>query len=319
MLDYTFAMHAALSVVREFLSAALTRMRLALYPPAHLSPVPLPHSADPYVVLHPAGPVAADELHLLTLAAIVMAAFIVPVLALFGDVAVRYRARPGREPRAVVSERRSGWLEALWLVLPAVVLTIIAVPTVGLTYALARVPKGTRPLVIDVTSLDWKWLFEYPAQGIATVNYVAIPAGRPVLFELTADSPMNTFWVPRLGGMEYTMPGRVLPLWLEADRPGLFWGHSGQFSGLEFDAMFFDVRALTAHGFARWTRATGRRPAMTRGEYAALLRPAVVPASTYGGFPTGTFPAVTHGFTLSGGMYNAMLPAAAATARPKHG
>jgi len=270
-------------------------------------------SSDPYVLWRPAGPVAAGELHLLLLAGLAMAAFIVPVLLLYAYVVARYRDRPGHRAPTLPRWRKNAWLESLGFVLPALLLAVVAVPTVRLTYALAKVPTRPRPLVVDVTSLDWKWLFEYPAQGIATVNYVDIPADRPVLFELTANSPMNTFWVPRLGGMEYTMPGRVLPLWLEADRTGTFWGHSGQFSGLAFDAMFFDVRAVRPGAFRRWVAATrAHSPALTLAGYRSLLHAGLAPAERFAAFPARTFPAVRHGFTLRGGMYTTMRPASPA-------
>jgi heme/copper-type cytochrome/quinol oxidase subunit 2 len=191
--------------------------------------------------------------------------------------------------------------------LPVVLLTIIAIPTVKQTFALTKLPKAKDPVTIDVTSLTWKWMFEYPGQKIATVNYVEIPAGVPVLFELTADSPMNTFWVPQLGGMEYTMPNRVLPLWLEADKPGTYWGHSGQFSGLEFEKMFFTVKAVPMAQFKAWAAHVRRTaPPMTQADYKALLQQNTVGTQTYSSYPSYTFPTVANGFTLKGGMYMLM-------------
>lgn len=268
----------------------------------------LPVRADPYVLWTPVGPVAQSELHLLVFSAVVMAAFVVPILLLFTFVVVRFRDRPGNRTPRLPHWRKNGWMEALWFALPAAVLLVIALPTVRLTYHLAQLPKHKRPLVIDVTSLTWKWLFEYPAQNIATVNYIDVPTGRPILFELTADSPMNTFWIPQMGGMEYTMPGRVLPLWLQVNKTGLYWGHSGQFSGLDFAQMFFDVQARSPRAFGRWVGSVRRQvPPMTMSRYRTLLRFGTVGFQTYSGFPAETFPSLTHGFTLSGGMYTPML------------
>ncbi|MBX5467562.1 MAG: cytochrome c oxidase subunit II [Firmicutes bacterium] len=260
-----------------------------------------------YVLLHPAGPVAQGELHLMVLATIAMAVVIAFVLALLAYVLWHFRDRPGRTAPYRPDWTHSRRLEVLWFVIPAVILTVIAVPMVGQTYALAKLPPKSDPLVVDVTSLDWKWLFQYPQQGVATVNYLVIPTGRPVLFELTANSPMNTFWIPELGGMEYTMSGRVLPLWLEASRPGVYWGHSGQFSGVDFEQMFFTVRAVGPSQFQSWV-ATVRRtaPAMTEADFRQLLNPGTVGTLTYASYPANTFPAVTHGFTLNGGMYMVM-------------
>lgn len=274
----------------------------------------LPLRPDPYVLWTPVGPVAQSELHLLVFTSIVMAAFIVPVLLLFAYVAVRFRDRPGNRTPSMPHWRKNGWMESLWFFLPAVVLSIIAVPMIRMTYGLAQLPKHQRPLVIDVTSLTWKWLFQYPAQHIATVNYIDVPIGQPILFELTANSPMNTFWIPQMGGMEYTMPGRVLPLWLQVNKAGVYWGHSGQFSGVDFAQMFFDVRAIPPRTFDHWVSTVRRRgTVMTMSRYNTLLRFGTAGFQTYSGFPAGTFPAMTHGFTLSGGMYASMLPSGLST------
>ena len=262
-----------------------------------------------YVLFHPAGPVAQSELNLLVLAAVAMAVVIAGVYLLLAIVLVRFRAKRRRLGPYAPEWDGDRRLEILWFVIPVVILTIIAVPTVRKTYRLADPPRPKQgPVVIDVTSLTWKWLFEYPGRRVATVNYVVIPAGRKVLFELTADSAMNTFWVPRLGGMEYTMPNQVLPLWLEASHPGVYWGHSGNFSGLGFENMFFTVRAVKPTAFDRWIRDTRRSsPPMTLSAYHRLLRFGLAGRATYGNYPTRTFPFQPTGFTLTGdGMYMPM-------------
>lgn len=266
-----------------------------------------------FVVLHPAGPVAREELGVIGEAGAAMALVVGCVIALFLVTLIRYRERPG--PARAQAPYRPDWdrsprLEALCFAVPVLIVAFIAVATVRTTFRLDRLPHGRRPLVIDVTSLDWKWLFEYPSQHVATVGYIDVPANRPILFELTADGPMNTFWVPRLGGMEFTMPGRVLPLWLEADRTGVFQGRSANFSGAGFVDMTFRVRALPATGFQRWVARVRRRsPAMSAADYHRLLRLAPAPVQTYSGYPASTFPTLDHGFTLQGGMYmEASLP-----------
>jgi heme/copper-type cytochrome/quinol oxidase subunit 2 len=229
------------------------------------------------------------------------------VIALFVITLVRYRDRPNNPHAYTPSWHDHRLLESLWLIIPAVILTIIAIPTVRTTYALSKLPPDRHPLVIDVTSLDWKWLFEYPGQHIATVNYLEIPIHKPVLFELTANSPMNTFWIPQLGGMEYTMAGRVLPLWLEASHPGLYWGRSGQFSGLQFEKMLFYTRAVPRTQFADWVKSVRhKKPAMTAGDYHHLLAFNTVGREEYSAYPRYSFPSVTHGFSLVGGTYPVM-------------
>jgi cytochrome o ubiquinol oxidase subunit II len=112
-----------------------------------------------------------------------------------------------------------------------------------------------KPLRVQVASLDWKWLFIYPDEGVASVNYLAIPAGTPVSFELTSSSVMNSFFVPQLGSQIYTMPGMVTHLHLKADQPGSYRGMSAQFSGDGFADMYFNVEAVTPEKFAEWVDA----------------------------------------------------------------
>jgi cytochrome aa3-600 menaquinol oxidase subunit 2 len=256
-----------------------------------------------YVLFHPAGPVAATELHLMVLVGIAMAVVIVPVVTLFFYTAFRFRERPGRRVDYLPHWRHNRRLELLVWIVPTLIVAVIAVPTVADTFSLAKLPKSAHHLVVDVTSLQYKWFFEYPGQHIATVNYLVIPDREPVVFKLTADSPMNTFWVPQLGGMEYTMPGRVLSLWLEASHPGVYWGHSGQFSGLWFEKMFFTVRAVKPAAFNAWVAKARRARPLTLADYHRLLRPTTARVATYGSYPADTFPSVANGFTLQGGMY----------------
>ncbi len=257
-----------------------------------------------YVLFHPAGPVGRTELNLMVLAGVAMTVVIVFVFVLLAIAAIRFRDREGRRAPYTPDWHESKKLEILWFSIPVLILTVIGVPTVRQTYALAHVPAKEDPLVIDVTSLTWKWLFEYPGQHVATVNQLVIPTGRPVLFELTADSPMNTFWIPQLGGMEYTMPGEVLPMWLQADKPGVYWGHSGNFSGVDFEKMFFSAQAVPPDQFTAWVDHVRRSASpLTMEDYQRLVAPGTTGTQAYASYPAQTFPSVTSGFSLVGGQY----------------
>ncbi len=109
-----------------------------------------------------------------------------------------------------------------------------------------------RPLEVRVVSLDWKWLFIYPEQGIATVNTLVLPAGRPVNFRITSATVMNSFFVPQLGSQISAMAGMTTRVSLQADRPGAFMGLSAQYSGDGFNKMHFTAQALAPDAFARW-------------------------------------------------------------------
>ena len=131
--------------------------------------------------------------------------------------------------------------------------------------------SGTPPLEIQGVSLDWKWLFIYPNQGIASVNQLVVPAGVPIHFSLTSASVMNAFFIPQLGSMIYTMNGMTTQLNLRADTPGTFHGLSSHYSGDGFSDMHFDVRALPPEQFTAWIEATRKAgPTLDR---AQLRRP----------------------------------------------
>ena len=130
------------------------------------------------------------------------------------------------------------------------------------------------PLTVEVVSLDWKWLFIYPAQGIATMNYLAIPEQTPIAFKLTSDAPMNAFWIPQLGGQEMAMPGMITQLHLMADATGTYEGFSSNLSGAGFSSMHFPVRSMTANDFAAWVSQAQRSPNMLSfAAYTQLAQP----------------------------------------------
>jgi cytochrome o ubiquinol oxidase subunit 2 len=145
------------------------------------------------------------------------------------------------------------------------------------------IASTVKPVSIQVVSLDWKWLFIYPDQGIASVNQLTIPVGTPVSFELTSSGVMNSFFVPQLGGQIYTMAGMVTRLHLQADHTGTYRGISANYSGAGFSDMYFNVDAVPAERFAQWvaaTRTTG--PVLDAQAYADLARPSqAVRPSTY--------------------------------------
>lgn len=264
-----------------------------------------------YVLFHPAGPVGQSELNLMVLATIAMAVVVIPVWIFAAIALIKFRDNPRHKGVFTPKWQHSRVFEILLWAVPMAIIAVIAVPTVQKTYALDRLPPAKDPVVIDVTSLDWKWLFQYPGQHIATVNYIKIPVGEPVLFELTADSPMNTFWVPQLGGMEYNMSGMVLPLWLQADKPGTYLGRSGQFSGgAGFAHMTFQVEAVPKAQFEQWlSQVKATEPAMSLAGYHALLKYNTVGQETFSSYPQGIFPTKTHGFTLRGTMQMGNGPA----------
>ena len=131
-----------------------------------------------------------------------------------------------------------------------------------------------KPTEVQVVSLDWKWLFIYPDQGIATVNHLTVPVGTPISFELTSSGVMNSFFVPQLGGQIYTMAGMLTRQHLQADHPGTYPGLSANYSGSGFADMRFSVDAVPAEEFARWVDAArSAGPVLNAQAYAELAKP----------------------------------------------
>jgi cytochrome o ubiquinol oxidase subunit 2 len=145
--------------------------------------------------------------------------------------------------------------ELVWWAIPLEIVLVLGALTWTSTHELdphkALTLQG-ETLKIQVVALDWKWLFIYPEQNIATVNFVEFPANRPVEFDITADAPMNSFWIPQLGGQIYAMTGMVTKLNLVADEAGVFAGGSANYSGEGFAHMKFQARAVPQQDFDTW-------------------------------------------------------------------
>jgi len=153
------------------------------------------------------------------------------------------------------------------------------------------IASAVKPVRVQVVSLDWKWLFIYPDQGIATVNRLTVPVGTPISFELTSSGVMNSFFVPQLGSQIYLMAGMVTRLHLLADHTGTYRGMSANYSGAGFSDMYFNVDAVPAETFAQWvaaTRTTG--PVLDEQTYADLAKPSqAVAPFTYRAVAPGLF------------------------------
>ena len=237
-------------------------------------------------VLDPQGPIAAAERLILLNATAIMLVVVLPVIVLTLAFAWWYRAS---NPRAAYQPdwSYSGHIELVTWSIPAmVVILLAAVGWIG-SHQLdpaRKLQSDASSIRIEVVSLDWKWLFIYPDQGVAAVNELVIPAGVPVEFVLTSATVMNSFFVPQLGSQIYTMPGMATQLNLLAARPGDYPGLSANFSGDGFSDMRFLVHAVPAADYDSWlarTREAG--PALNTDTYSQLARPeGNAPAHTYG-------------------------------------
>jgi cytochrome o ubiquinol oxidase subunit II len=209
-------------------------------------------------VLDPRGPVGKAERVILFDATAIMLAVVIPVIVLTLVFAWWFRAR-NKRARYRPDWEYSGRIEMIiWSIPALIVLFLGGIAWTGSHDLDPPVPlaESTAPLDIEVISLDWRWLFIYPHEGIASLNRLVVPAGVPLRFRLTSTTVMNSFFVPQLGSQIYAMPNMVTRLNLEADQPGTFEGLSAQFSGDGFSDMRFDLVSTDAEAFKAWVGAT---------------------------------------------------------------
>src|ERR1700754_554829 len=227
-------------------------------------------------VLDPKGPIAAADRQILLNSLGIMLAIVIPVILAILGVAFWFRESNERA-RYRPNFAYSGRVELLIWSIPAMTVFLVGgVAWVGSHDVSPRKPilSNAKPLRVQVASLDWKWLFIYPDQGIASVNRLVIPVGTPLSLELTSSGVMNSFFVPQLGGQIYTMAGMVTRPHLQADHAGTYRGFSAQFSGEGFSDMRFDADAVSDEKFAGWLdTARGAGPELDARTYADLAKP----------------------------------------------
>jgi cytochrome o ubiquinol oxidase subunit 2 len=249
-------------------------------------------------VLDPKGPIASAEREILFNSLGIMLAIVIPTILAILGVAFWFRSSNSRALYLPDFEF-SGRLEMLVWSIPAMtVLLVGGVAWIGAHDLDPRkaLPSTVKPVTVQVVSLDWKWLFIYPDENIASVNHLTIPVGTPIRFELTSSGVMNSFFVPQLGSQIYTMAGMATRLHLQADHPGTYRGLSAQFSGAGFADMRFVVEAAPAEAFAEWvtiTRNTGL--VLDKRAYDDLAKPSkAVAPFTYRAVATGLFNGIVH-------------------------
>jgi cytochrome o ubiquinol oxidase subunit 2 len=234
----------------------------------------LRHTSIP--VLEPRGPIAQKERQLIIITLLLSLIVVVPVFSLLGIFAWKYREGNASAKYSPELDH-SRIAETIWWLVPSALILAIAVITWNSSHQLdpfKPLSSSTQPITIQVVALDWKWLFIYPKQNIATVNLVQFPRQTPVNFEITADAPMNSFWIPQLAGQIYAMPGMSTQLHLMANTNGSFHGSSANISGQGFAGMAFTAKASSPDDFRRWVSSVRRSPSrLSQDAYAKLAAP----------------------------------------------
>ena len=207
-------------------------------------------------VLDPQGPVAYKERQLIIVTVLLALIVVLPVFTML--FAISWKYREGNK-KAIYTPNwdHSRVAETVWWGVPTLLILIISIITWNSSHQLdpfKSLASTTQPITIQVVALDWKWLFIYPEQNIASVNYVRFPKSTPVNFEITSDATMNSFWVPRLGGQIYAMTGMSTQLHLMADQTGKYNGSSANISGAGFAGMKFTAEATSESDFQEWVQ-----------------------------------------------------------------
>jgi len=247
-------------------------------------------------ILDPVGPVGQAEKTILINSTAIMLAIVIPTMVATVAIAWWFR-RSNSKATYLPDWEYSGGVEMVVWGIPVMTIMLLG----GITWISSHDLEPSKPLastkpplMVEVVSLDWKWLFIYPDQGIATVNRLVVPAETPVTYRLTSATVWNVFFVPQFGTMIYTMPRMTTRLNLQADRQGVYDGLSAHFSGDGFPGMQFKAEVLPADQFAMWAQgAHGQGGPLDATSYAQLSKPSsYVKPMTYGSVAPGLFDAI---------------------------
>jgi cytochrome o ubiquinol oxidase subunit 2 len=231
--------------------------------------------SDGVAVLSPKGMIGEKQSFLLMLSTYIMLFVVVPVFILTFFICWKYRAN-NKKATFNPDWDRSHIAEAVWWGFPFIIIVILSVITWKACHELdpfKPIVSDKKPLKVQVVALQWKWLFIYPDQQIATVNFLKIPEKTPIAFEITSDAPMNSFWIPELGGQVYAMAGMRSKLHLMANGVGTYRGSSANISGKGFSGMSFMVESSTQENFDSWVSSVAGSPGLSFDAYRELAKP----------------------------------------------
>ncbi len=248
-------------------------------------------------VLNPAGSIASDQRNILFFACALSLIVIVPVFILIFFIAWRYRDTNKKQVKYLPKWDHNHKLEAIWWGIPIILILILAVVTWVSSHALdpyKPLASTKKPLTVQVVALDWKWLFIYPEQGVASVGHLEIPEETPINFLITSDAPMNSFWIPKLGGQVYAMAGMQTKLHLIANETGTYNGMSANISGEGFAHMRFTVNSVTEGKFGEWVNNTRHsQNILNKQTYEELAKPSIKhPVTLYSSVEPGLYDTV---------------------------
>ncbi|MFJ7754273.1 cytochrome aa3 quinol oxidase subunit II [Peribacillus muralis] len=259
---------------------------------------------NPLAVLDPKGPVAANQANVIMISIWTMLVIVLVVVILYAIMLFKYRASKSSDDYVPPHVEGSHVLEAIWTIIPILIVIFLSVVSVRSTNEVEATPKGyedQEPLIIYAASSNWKWHFSYPEEDIETVNYLFLPTNRPIEFKLYSYGPISSFWIPQLGGQKYAMSDMVNTLHLAAETPGEYMGRNANFSGSGFAEHTFNVKAMPEEEFTKWVdEIHGTAKKLTESEFDKLLEPGHVGQYTFNGTHLDFRPAPEHNHGASG-------------------
>jgi len=214
------------------------------------------------LLFNPKGPIGTEERFVIFAAIVLMLVVVIPVAIMNIWFPWRYRASRSGDAYAPKWDNSVKIEVVVWLV-PAIIVALLSVLVWDTTHRLdpyKPLDTGVEPVRIEAVSLDWKWLFIYPDQNIATVNKLVFPAKVPLSFRLTSASVMTSFFIPQLGSQIYAMGGMQTQLHLLADEPGTYVGQNQQYSGEGYAGMNFEAIATSREDFDAWIERVRQSP-----------------------------------------------------------
>ncbi|AVG18522.1 ubiquinol oxidase subunit II [Chromobacterium vaccinii] len=228
-------------------------------------------------ILDPKGQIAAEQKSLILTATALMLLVVIPVIVMTLVFAWKYRAS-NKEAAYEPKWSHSTKIEIVVWLIPCIIIAFLATLTWKSTHKLdpyRPLESDKKAIQVQVVALNWKWLFIYPEQQIASVNELVFPADTPVSFKITSDAAMNSFFIPQLGGQIYAMAGMQTQLHLIANEPGTYKGFSANYSGAGFSGMKFNaVATKTPAEFEAWVaKAKASGKALDAPSYLKLLKP----------------------------------------------
>ena len=238
-------------------------------------------------ILHPKGFIASQEKTLMLDSIALMLIVVIPVIIMSLAFAFRYRAKNNNNSTYKPNWSHSLFLESIWWGIPCIIIVVLGIMTWRSTHKLdpyRPLDMPGKPILVEAVALEWKWLFIYPKQKIATLNYLTLPKNRQVEFWITSDAPMSSFFIPQLASQIYAMAGMRTRLHLVANQEGVYQGLNSQYNGDGFSEMKFKVKVTSQVNFNKWVNSVKQsKLTLNIPEYQKIVKPTKAnPAELYG-------------------------------------